>query len=259
MSSAGYAVTGFVLWWGFTTGALSFPGGDTHIWDRVGDEIRSGISPYYLTDRPDLGIAFFYGPPWALAFAAVSWLPLVIVGAAITGLEVVSLRFVAGSWQRVGYCLWVPLIAFELPSGQFNLVIAATIAAAVRGEPRGAFVMAFQKLSPVLAIDPRQWRRIVPVAVVALAVTIPWLSLWTDWLRMLVTSAGMSFMPVIPIPYSARIVAAGLLLLLVRRPIARGLAAVIAIPAFHWISLLLFLALLPGPRAHPGANATSPA
>lgn len=150
----GYALTAVILEWGFSSGKFTIPGGDALIWDRVGDEVRAGISPYYY----DAQASFYYAPPWAVLFAALSWLPVQVTALMMIAAEVAALRYIAGSWLRVGWCLCLPLVAFELPSSQLNLLMAAAIAAALRADPRAAVVMTAAKLSPILAIDPRQWR-----------------------------------------------------------------------------------------------------
>lgn len=157
LAIGGYLVAAVILSWGFTSGKFAIPGNDALIWDRVGDEVRSGISPYYSVEGPG---GFYYAPPWALFFAAISWLPAQVTALVMIALEIGALRYVAGSWRRVGYCLWLPLVAFELPSSQTNLLVAAAIAAALRGDSRAAVVMALAKLSPALAIDTRDWRRV---------------------------------------------------------------------------------------------------
>lgn len=244
LSLGGYALTAGILVWGFSTNRFGIPGGDALIWDRVGDAMRAGTDIYLRT--PTLSDTFWYAPPWAVAFAAVSWLPVQVMASGIIVLEVLSLRYIAGSWQRVGYFCWLPLVAFELPSSQFNLIMAAAIAAAIRGEPRGAVVMAAAKLSPILAVDPRQWRLVVPVAVVLVAVTLPWLHLWPAWVAHLASSYGADLAPAatIDVPFLPRLAVAGVLLL-VRRPWARGLAAIVATPSIYWVSLVMLVALVP--------------
>lgn len=243
LSLGGYALTAGILAWGFTSGKFHIPGGDALIWDRVGDALRAGGEVYYRT--PTLSDSFWYAPPWAVLFAAVSWLPLQVVSLAIIAAEILSLRYIAGSWLRVGYLCWLPLVAFELPSSQFNLIMAAAIAAALRGDPRAAVVMGAAKLSPVLAIDPRAWRKAAPVGLALLAVTLPWWGLWPAWIGHLVGSYGANLAPgaTILVPLAPRL-AIALGLLFVRRPWARGLAAIIATPSIYWVSGVLFLGLL---------------
>ena len=251
LAAGGYAFAIAAMYAFVTVGLWTYPGGDAYVWDRVGDQVRAGISPYY--GLPGFG-AFYYAPPWAIGFAVVSWLPIQVVSIAILVAEVISLRYVLGSWHRVGYVAWLPLIPLELIGSQWNLVMAGAIAAAIRGEPRPAVVMAFAKLSPVLAIDAHQWRRIVPVALAIIAITLPWPGLWVDWAGRLADSYGSNIAPgaQLMVPFLPRLLVA-IGLLAVRRPWARGLAAIVAVPTIYWVSFLLLLALIPLPRSEEPA------
>jgi hypothetical protein len=241
-SVGGYVFTAVILYSFLAFGQWQWPGDDARIWDRVGDEFRAGISPYL---DPSVTAGFYYAPPWALAFGAVSWLPMPVVNLGINVLEVASLRYIAGSWLRVGYLCWLPMVALELFGAQWNLVMAAAIAAALRGEPRPAVVMAAAKLSPVLAIDWHHWRRALAVAAVLAVITLPWAGLWVEWVRKLLGAYGATTAPgaQLSLPFAPRL-ALALGLLAVRRPWARGLAAIVATPVLYWASAVLFLGLL---------------
>lgn len=253
LSVGGYVVTGAILTWGFGSGKFSLPGNDALIWDRVGDQLRSGVSPYLW---PDPTTGFYYAPPWAVLFAAVSWLPVQVVALGIIAAEVAALRYIAGSWERVGYFCWFPLLAFELPSSQINLIVAAGIAAALRGDPRLAVVVGSAKLSPLLSIDRRAIHRTLPVVGLLVVVTLPWASLWVEWIAELVSSYGVNTAPsaTIAIPFAARLVGA-LVLVLVGQPWARGLAAIVALPALYWVSSVMLVSLLPLRRDHESTDA----
>src|SRR3990167_6718221 len=242
VSLGGYAMTAGILAWGFGSGRFAIPGGDALIWDRVGDALRAGTEVYVRT--PTLSDTFWYAPPWAVLFALVSWLPVQVLASVIIVCEVLSLRYIAGSWLRVGYLCWFPLVAFELPSSQFNLIMAAAIAAALRGDPRLAVAMGTAKLGPILAIRDG-WRRAVPVGLLLCAVTIPWLGLWPAWIGHLVSAYGANLAPgaTILIPFAPRL-AVALALVLYGRPWARGLAAIIAVPSLYWVSGVMLLGLL---------------
>jgi hypothetical protein len=255
LSVTGYLVTGGILWWGFTTGAFPIPGGDAMIWDRVGDEMRVGISPYYPVSGTG---GFYYTPPWAVAFAAVSWLPPVVPAVALIAIECAALWYVAGSWLRLGWCLLLPFVAFELPSSQLNLIIAGAISAAIRGDPRAAVIAASAKISPILAINPLDWRRTTVIGFVLVAMTLPWPGLWLDWFRQVTNVAGPIAGAQIPIPLIPRLIVAAFLLL-IRRPWVRGLAAIVAIPAPYWVSSVMLLGLLPPLRpSAPSEGGTKP-
>jgi hypothetical protein len=258
LSAAGYAFTAILLYSLFAGGIFTYPGADAFVWDRVGDEVRAGISPYYFAGQTAQG--FFYAPPWAILFAALSWLPIEVTGFAVILCEVAALRYIAGSWLRVGYLCWFPLVPFELAGSQWNIVIAAAIAAAMRGRPLGAVVTAAAKFSPALAIDPRQWRQVLVPAALLVAVTLPWWHLWPEWIDQLRVSYGRSIaITQVEIPLLPRAIVA-LALALTGRPVLRGLAAIIAIPAIYWISPILLLALVPARSAdHPPDAHLAPA
>jgi hypothetical protein len=227
---------------GTEAGLFPIPSGDELIWDRVGDAVWSGAPIYYRA--PVLTDSFWYAPPLAVAFAAISWLPLVIQHVVFTVLKIGAMRLIAGSWIGAGIACWFPLVAFELGGGNFNLLIAAAIVAAVRSEPQLAVLGAFAKFGPALAINPRDWRKVLPVAVAALAITVPFLHLWPEWIAHVVANAGASLGPQIPVPFPLRLVAAAALLVFIRSGWSRALAATLAIPAFYWGSLVILLAPL---------------
>lgn len=236
---AGFTVIQIVI--GSQAGLFPIPPGDTLIWDRVGDGLRNG-DPIYYAAQP-LTDSFWYAPPWAVVFAATSWLPTWGLHLALVAVKVLSLRVIAGSWLGAGLAAWFPLVAFDLASGSFNLLMAAAIVAAVRGRPQLALVAALAKFGPILAIDPRQWRSLVPIAVATALMTLPWLSLWPEWIGHLAGNLGSSLGPQLPVPLPVRwALAAGLMAL--RRPWSKALAATIAIPAFYWGSLVILIAPL---------------
>lgn len=80
--------------------------------------------------------------------------------------------------------------------------------------------------------------------------TIPWFGLWAAWIDQLVETIGRDIAPgsSIQVPLFPRLVIA-VMLLAFRRPLARGLAAIIAIPTFYWVSWILLLGLVPRPAA----------
>ena len=217
-------------------GMFPIPAGDSLLWDRTGDALRAGQTPYFLPSTND---PFFYAPPFAVVFAALSWMPPVTINALTTICAVVALRLIAGSWRGAGIACWFPLVVFAVVDGNFNLLIAAGIVLAVRGDPRLAAVGAMLKLAPALVI--RDWRRVVPIVVVAVAITLPWLSLWPEWVAHLVRAYGVPYGPQVPVPFVVRI-AITLPLVVFGRPWMRALGAALAIPALYWGSLVVFIA-----------------
>ena len=223
---------------------------DVPIWDRTGDMLRAGASPY--GSGYDRNLLFLYAPPWALIFAGVTWLPQPVQVGGLFALEVLAWRICAGSWRRVGYLGMFPVFGFELAVGQINLLIAAAVALALRGDGRWAVVAAFAKLSPVLAI--RDWRRPLLVALLFLLATAPVFWLWGEWVRQVVAYAAGGDDP---IPYWVRL-AVGIALVATRRRWAAGLAVFVAIPNVTPNSYVLLAALMPElPRRRSAAPAPS--
>jgi hypothetical protein len=225
------AFTALMLWIGFQSGQFGGTNDYTGTFAWVGDLVRAGGNPY--------ASGFVYSPPVAIFFATISWLPVPLASALVLGAEIVALRYIAGSWLGVGLAGWFPLLAFELPLGNLNLVLGAFIVAAVRGHGWAGIAGGLIKLSPVLAI--RDWRGAAWGLLVALVVTLPWLSFWPDWIRNLLAALPTGGVgPMVPVPFAVRaMIAVGLLI--ARRPWATALACVLAIPSFHYQTLLLLI------------------
>jgi hypothetical protein len=242
LSLGGVAFTLVQLVIGTQAGIFPIPGRDVLIWDRVGDAIWTGGAVYDHANVPT--DSFVYAPPIAVVFSLVSWLPAEIQHGLFMLVRVLSLRVIAGSWLGAGIACWFPLVAFDLGGGNFNLLVAAAIVAAVSGRPHLAVWAGLAKLGPLLAIHPRDWRPTVAMLGIALLVTLPWLQLWWDWARLVVVDIGAVGLlgPQVPLPWIVRLAAAAALLLVVRSPWARALAATLAIPAFYWGSLVVLLA-----------------
>jgi hypothetical protein len=220
----------------------TIPGGDIqNTYIAAGVAMREGISPYYLPGNP---VPYFYAPPWAVLFAGLSYLPPVAAYVLVVAAEIAALRYMAGDWRRFCLLLWFPLLPFELLGGAINLILAASIVAAIRGYAWLATLGILAKLSPAIAVDRRQWRRyVVPVAL-AVLVTLPWFWLWEVWIGSLLTAlTGPPLGPYFPIPFAVRLVLA-LALAATRRPWAMALGAAIATPAFYFVSLVLLIAPL---------------
>jgi len=225
---------------GISDGQFPIPGADYfYVFDPVGDAVRSGVDPYTITDNAR--IEFFYAPPWAFAFATISWLPPLAGHLLVAGLEMFALRYIVGSWRVVGIVSLCPLLAFELALGNINLIIGALIVAAARGNVWAGLAGAAAKLSPILAIAPS--RAVIRPALVAIALCIPWGPSWIAALIAQLRPADVTHAiggAQIPVPFVVR-GAIAVALLFVRRPWARGTAAIIAIPAFYYQTLLLLV------------------
>ena len=231
----GYACTAVLLIAGFAGGQWPFPGGDvTDFYAPAGDALRAGGQVYFP--------GFLYGPPWAVAFGAVSWLGPTAMHAIIIVLDVVALWTIAGgNLRRLGYILWFPLIAFEIAAGQLNLLIAAAIVAAQRGVIWPLAAMSLAKVWPAVALPPRHWRRfLVAIAAISLA-TLPWLHLWPRWVGALIETSADPLGPVVPVPWIAR-AGVAVVLLFFQRPWSRALAAAIVSPGLYWGQLVILVA-----------------
>ena len=240
LAFGGVAFTAIQLIVGTQAGLFPIPGSDEYVWDRVGDAIWTGAPIYYRAPNPI--DSFWYTPPIAVLFGFLSWLPVVAQHWLFFVAKVISLRVIGGSWLGAGIACWFPLVAFELGGGNFNLIIAAAIVLAIHRKPSFAVIGALAKFGPGLAIDPRDWRRSAALLAVMLAISLPWLHLWPEWVAHLVANLGLPLGYQIPIPLAVRLLAALLLLVAVRRTWARALAATIAIPAFYWGSLVVLIA-----------------
>ena len=173
---------------------------------------------------------------------ATSWIGKPLLWALIAALEILALRYIAGSWLRAGYFGLCFLTGAEIVSGAFNLVVAAGLAAAIRGDSRLAAFTALAKLSPALAI--REVRGPAIVLTISILATLPVLGLWADWMAALAnattTHAALGYHE---IPLVARVLVAVTILALWRSPRAGAAAAAIAIPGLYAISLVLLFAL----------------
>ena len=209
----------------------------------AGVHLREGAAVY--TGVVGSFLAIVYSPPWAVMYAPLSLLPLEVLTAAQFVAQILALRYIMGSWRAVGLVAWLPIVPRELVTGNFDLLMAAAIYAAVRGSRFSGVavaVFAFAKFSPVLALarSPREWRSFGATSIVLIAITIPWLYLWPQWIAIMAasTSAPLDVLPLLP---RLPIVAA---LLLIRRPWATAAAAGFATPAFYFHSWVLVLPAL---------------
>ena len=110
----------------------------------------------------------------------------------------------------------------------------AAILLAARGSAGPLALAALTKLGPVFALPLREVRSFAIWLVVALAITIPWLALWPQWLAFLLSAPLAGAWPVIvPLVIRAPIAA---VLLATRRNGARMLAACLLTPGFYIVT-----------------------
>jgi hypothetical protein len=240
VSAGGYSLFAFVVVWLIFAGRFVPGGGDVKdVYHAAGDALWNGRAVYTYTYPP-----YFYSPPWTVVLAALSRLPLVAEWTLINALNVAALRYVAGSWRRVGYMLWIIPIAWELALGNINLLIAASIVAAVRdGNTFLPAALSFAKFSPVLAVDPRKWRRFALWIGLGLAITLPWWWLWPDWIAQMTRAWSNPVGWLLPIPFAVRLPVA-LILVATRTRLGRVTGAILAIPALYYLSTVTLVAPL---------------
>jgi hypothetical protein len=207
------------------------------VFDAAGNAFRNGHAVYTYVYPP-----YFYAPPLTVLFGAVSWLPVPVTYCVVTALNVTALRYLAGSWRRLGYLLWIVLIPFELALGNINLLLAASMVAAVRSD-RTALpaILTFAKFSPVLAVNPRLWRAFALWILLGICITLPWWWLWPQWLEQMQRAWQNPVGSLIAIPFLVRLPVA-LVLVATRTRLGRVTGAVIATPAFYLLSLVMVTA-----------------
>jgi hypothetical protein len=205
------------------------------IYDRAGDALRDGGEVYWRDPRWN---NYYYAPPLAILFGVVSWLPLPILHGLIVAVDLACARIITGAWWSAFALGAFPIVPLEVGGGNINLMIGAAIVLAVRGGPVWPLALgSFAKLSPGLAVRPRDWRRLALPAALLVAITLPWAGLWVDWVRLLIDAYGRAIGPMFPVPFPIRaLVALGLLALW--RPWSRAAAAIVAIPAFYWGTMI---------------------
>ena len=150
---------------GFRTG----PDLDAYL--RAGHDLLNG-APVYVGQIGE-ATNFPYAPPWAVIAAGLGLLPPLLVQAGIIVLDLLAMRYVAGSWRGVGWFLLWPLDVFVISAGNIDLLIAAAdraglVARAVGGPGRRL---------PAADRRPARSRASAPLALIALAKLAPALAL----------------------------------------------------------------------------------
>jgi hypothetical protein len=208
----------------------------------AGRAFWAGANPY-TSGAAAVGLPFMYAPPWAALFGLLAPFGPGLVNIGIVALEFLSLRYIAGSWLRAGAFCWFFLVPWELVSGQLNLIAAAAIVAAVRGRPTLAAIVGLAKLSPVLAVHPRDWRPFLVAAGLFALISLPDPMAWLWWIERLVANLAVPAGPLVPIPLILRL-PVGLAFVAWGRPWSRALGACIATPGLYWGALVVFVAPL---------------
>lgn len=239
-SAGGVAFTLVLLVVGWRSGQFGLgASSDVAVYHAAGRAFLAGDPIWVITD--DHTTTFQYGPPWVLLLAVLSPLPVAALHLVSILAGICSLRIVGGSWIAAGILCWFPLVAFELAGGNINLIVAAGIVAAVRGDPRLAILTALAKVGPFFAIRPRDGRAAILTLAVLVLVTVPWLWLWPAWISHLFAAFGQTFGPQVPIPFLVRLTV-GLALIATLRPTLVALGTVLAMPSLYWGALVLLVA-----------------
>lgn len=206
-----------------------------------------GGSPWFL--------AFVYTPPVAVLLAPLTLLDYRVFSLVLIGLQIAALRYITGSWIVVGVLGWLPWLQFEFVAGNVDILMAATIYAALterRYAGVAVAIFAFAKFSPALVLvraGRRQWLEFTVTAAVLLLMSVPWLPLWPDWVvRISERGPDISMVPLmVRLPIAAALLAC-------RRPWAVAAGAALATPVFYEHSTVL---LIPAIRLWWDARAAS--
>lgn len=97
--------------------------------------------------------SYLYPPVFAQIIAPLALLPFAAFLWLWRLLEFVCLRYVMGSWRASGFALflWLPIFV-ELDIANVNLLLAAVVAAVIRGDARGLVLSALTKFSSLAAL-----------------------------------------------------------------------------------------------------------
>lgn len=237
--SVGGAIFGVgSILWGYGLGM--WPPHDTSAYWLAGRHILEG-KPVY-DGGSSWYLAFLYPPPVAIVLAPLSLLQYDLFSLALVGLQIGALRYVTGSWIAVGLLGWIPGVHYEFVAGNVNCLMAAAMYATLTGRRYSGVALAvfgLAKFAPVLVLlkaSRRQWIEFALTFVVLLAISLPWLYLWPEWVTKL--QVRDPYVGIAPLFIRLPIAAA---LLLYRRPWSVAAGAALATPIFYEQSVVLLL------------------
>lgn len=152
------AVGGFIFL-AVVIGYASDPFGasfDAHAYWLAGANLLADETLYGVTSPTGYG-AFRYPPVFALALAPASLLSPLVFDWLWRLVCLGALRYLVGSWTRVGWSLWLVPVTVEVAQANVALVVGASIFAALRGQMVGALPMSVAiKAGAVMAL-PYVW------------------------------------------------------------------------------------------------------
>ena len=227
---------GSVLW-AYALGM--WPPHDTSAYWLAGRHILEGKAVY---GGAAWYLAFVYAPPLAILMAPLSLWHYNLLALLLVGLQLAALRYVTGSWRVTAILGWIPWVHSEFVAGNIDCLMAAAIYASVterRGAGVGIALFALAKVSPALVLiraSRRQWIEFAVTSAVLLAITVPTLHLWPDWIARLENRGPYEGF----IPLLVRLPIAGALLIY-RRPWSVAAGAALATPVFYTQSIVLLL------------------
>jgi Glycosyltransferase family 87 len=214
--------------------------------------------------------AFLYPPIAAQLIAPLSLMPLPVFAWGIRALELLCLRYVVGSWKLAGasMILCLPVVA-EIEAGNINLLIAAALAAAIRGDNRWLALAAVPKFAALTAVPFAVVRdrrglfigaAVVGVALAASFVTVP--ELWRAYVPFVLQQPSVDWQwynvgRLVPLPLRL-IVAAVFSLIAIRRPIYMPVAVALAAPVVWFNSLSVLVAMVPAATVDRVPRASAP-
>jgi hypothetical protein len=254
LAIVGALLTIGVLAWGISTDHFAVPGGDVANYLAAGQRLTDGVEVY--VGGWNVAGTVYYAPPIIVAFGALAFLPGTLVWLALCALDLLGLRYVAGSWRAAGLWGLVPLTGFELAGGNPNFAISAAILLAARSSAGPLALAALVKLGPAFALPRRGIGEFAMWLGLALGISLPWLYLWPQWLTFLLAAPVGGAWPVI-VPLVVRVPIAAVLLA-TRRDGTRMLAACLLTPGFYivtaYATIILMARLL---RDYLGARAVA--
>ena len=235
---------------------------DTFAYWLAGRNLVQGQELYWAEHLDQLG-AYLYPPPFAFAWAPLSFLPGVVAEWGWRVLGVLCVRYMAGSWQVTGLWWLFPGSLMEITSGNVTLQLAAVTVAGLRGYAHGILPSVLVKFGAIAVVPFLRLKRPAPRrglviggAIAAGIVGVTFLlapGLWFDYLEMVTSQSGSDFNPLMihlmPTPMTDLLlraaIAAGLVYVSVRwdSPHAAYVAAFLLTPTLWFFRFSVLLAL----------------